>query len=192
MEGETNHTDSSLLTQLKTGDRAAFDMLYHRYWLQLYDAAYKRLGNKEQAEDIVQELFIRLWVRRNELVIDHLPAYLHTAVRYSVLSYVTRNKASLNFYLPFETILLETGADMPDDRLMAKELLELAYDYANTLPERKKQVLLLHIKNKLSTREIADELNISQKTVQNQLGAALKGLRANIAPLLAAFIAARF
>lgn len=183
-------TDELLFQYVKSGDKSAFDELYHRHWMSLYDAAYKRLNNKEQAEDIVQEIFIRLWVRRQELVIDKVAAYLHTAVRYKVLSYFTRHKEASSFYEPFETMLMET--DTPEQHLMAKELLELVYDYAETLSDRKKQIFLLHIKNKLSTKEIAEVLGITQKSVQNQLGPTLQGLRKSLIPLILAIIATRF
>ncbi len=183
--------DGELVSLLNTGNREAFDELYRRYWLLLYDAAYKRLEDKQQAEDIVQEVFIRLWMRRNEVAIGAVAAYLHTAVRYSVLSYITRHKVSLSFYNSFEALLL-LEKDTPEDQLLTKELLVSVYAYAETLSERKKQIFLLHVHHKLTTREIADALEISQKAVQNQLGPTLDGLRSHLAPVVLAIIASRF
>jgi RNA polymerase sigma-70 factor (ECF subfamily) len=70
-------------------------------------------------------------------------------------------------------------------------LQELVYRYADTLPVKKRQIFLLHVRNKLSTREIAGELQISQKTVQNQLGSALQGLKTNLAPVVLVILSTR-
>jgi RNA polymerase sigma-70 factor (ECF subfamily) len=187
---DSAQTDEQLLEDIRHGDQSAFDELYRRHWISLYDAAFKRLDNRQQAEDIVQEIFIRIWIRRQELAINNVAAYLHTAVRYKVLSYFSRNKDASNFYEPFEATLTET--DTPEQCLIAKELLELVYDFAETLSDRKKQIFLLHIKNKLSTKEIAEVLGITQKSVQNQLGPTLQGLRKGLIPLIIAIMATHF
>jgi RNA polymerase sigma-70 factor (ECF subfamily) len=176
-----------LLQLLKQGDREAFATLYDRYWLKLFDQAFKRLANREQSEDIVQNIFVRIWQRRESLDIDDLPAYLFTALRYNLLDYITRIKTATSFYEPFEAMLRES--EMPDSVLIAKDFMNLVYSYADTLPDKRKEIFLLHIKNKLSTKEIAAMLGISQKTVQNQLRTAQIGLRPHIATILALLIA---
>jgi RNA polymerase sigma-70 factor (family 1) len=183
------HIDSHLVERLKAGERGAFEAIYNKYWKQLYDIACKRLGDRDQTEDVLQDVFARLWTRRETLDINNLGAYLASAVRYEVIHYINRNKNALYFYQPFEEVLMEM--DSPDGRLIAKEMLELVYKYADTLPEKRKKIFLLHVQNKLSTREIADELGISRKTVQNQLGTALQGLRTNLTPVIAVIIATR-
>lgn len=180
MPNDDLYDDQALLDRLSQGDRDAFEVIYRKYVRELYQAAYKRLENREQSEDLVQDVFYRLWNRREQLQVDNLGAYLHTAVRYEILNHVTRHKTPTAFYAPFEAIL--TDADTPENQLIAKELLELVYKYAETLPEKRKQVFLLHIKGKLSVNEIADELNITPKTVHNHLGTAMNGLRTHIAP----------
>lgn len=183
---EVRLSDQELLLMLQEGDRAAFDVIYLRYWRMLCDAAYRRLSDRQQSEDIVQEIFIRLWVRRAELSIDDLPAYLKRAVKYQVFNYVTRNKVSIDFYEPFALLLSDTAT--ADGALLAKEVMMLVEDYAATLPERRREIFLLHMQQRLSTREIAERLNLSQKTVQNQLLAAMPGLRTRIAPVVLALL----
>jgi RNA polymerase sigma-70 factor (family 1) len=190
LHGDDLYTEQALLILLSKGDRQAFEVIYRRYVRELYQAAYKRLENRELVEDLVQDVFFRLWNRREQLRVENLGAYLHTAVRYEILNYVTRNKAPLSFYAPFESLLMDS--DTPENRLIAKELLELIYKYAETLPEKRKQVFLLHIKDKLSISEIAEELNISSKTVHNHLGTAMNGLRNHIAPAILLLLASRF
>jgi RNA polymerase sigma-70 factor (family 1) len=184
------HSDEQLLVLLKTSEREAFVAIYNRYWKPLYDRAYRRLADRDQTEDVLQDVFARLWTRREALAIEQLGAYLASAVRYEVLRYLTRNKTALHFYQPFEDMLQEM--ESPDTRLITRDLLALVYSYAGTLPEKRKRIFLLHIERKLSTREIAESLGVSQKTVQNQLGTALQGLKTHLAPILAAIIASRF
>jgi RNA polymerase sigma-70 factor (ECF subfamily) len=175
-----SYTDNELLALLSRDNRNAFELLYKRYWPELYDAAHQRLKNNQQAEDIVQDIFINLWSRRARLNIDNLPAYLHTAVRFRVFNYVHRDLAAETFYEPFEAIAIcHSGAD---GQLLEKEMLQLVQAYADTLPEKRRRIFLMHLTGNLSTREIADQLRISQKTVQNQLGNALHGLRTHIVP----------
>jgi RNA polymerase sigma-70 factor (ECF subfamily) len=182
MHEEALHTESRLLELVGRHDREAFELLYRRYWSQLYDTAFQRLKNVQQAEDIVQEIFIGLWTRQDPLRIDNLPAYLHTAVRNRVLNYVARNKIAESFYEPLASLLPETAA--ADSPLMQKELLDLMKLYIASLPEKRKQIFVLYLYHNLSTREIAERLHISQKTVQNQLHATMKGLKSRMVPFL--------
>jgi RNA polymerase sigma-70 factor (family 1) len=189
MANEVVYTDSKLLDLMAHHDHSAFEGLYRRYWSQLYDAAFQRLKDHQQAEDIIQEVFVSLWTRRTELAIDNLPAYLHTAVRNRVLNYVVRNRAPESFYEPLAAILLESGS--ADSLLLQKELLELLQAYVESLPEKRKQVFVLHLYHHLSTKEIAEKLQISQKTVQNQLRTAMTELKTKITPLLVVYLSTR-
>lgn len=165
-----------LLSLLAAEDKTAFELIYTRYWKQLYNTAFQRLKCAVQAEEIVQEIFIKIWTRRKELDIHNLAGYLNTAVRLSVYNYVERDLASRHFYEPFETITIAdtSGAD---SILQEKELKRLFEAYIDALPRKRREIFLLHINDNLSTKEIAQRLGISQKTVQNQIGTTMQGLR---------------
>lgn len=183
---ENSFTDQQLLSLMAENDREAFEIIYHRYWHLLYDAAFRRLKNRQQSEDIVQEIFVRLWERRSELKVGDLSAYLHTAVRYKIYNYISRNVVSETFYEPFEIIsVCPTGADA---RILEKELYQLLDAYINTLPKKRQRIFTLYLNENLSTREIATRLNISQKTVQNQLGLAINGLKTRMLPAIISLI----
>ncbi|HET6996267.1 MAG TPA: RNA polymerase sigma-70 factor [Chitinophagaceae bacterium] len=183
MQAEGNYTDKELLQRMAGDDRTAFTILYNRYWLSLYDAAYKRLKNAEQSEDIVQELFVRLWVKRTELEIQNLTAYLHTAIRYRVLSYIERHVLDDSFYEKFD--LIESYLDeSTDNRLLANDLMSLIEAYIKTLPERRREILIKRMRENMTVKEIAADMNISPKTVQNQLTKALQGLRPHVTPAI--------
>lgn len=179
-------TEQQLLFLLAESDKEAFSIIYRKYWNELYCEAYKRLRNKEQAEDIVEEIFINLWERRANSQIENLSAYLHTVVRYKVYNYVTRSKVSEAFYDPFETLIATSTS--ADAAIIGKELEQLVYAYIATLPQKRKRIFNLYFDENLSTREISTRLNISQKTVQNQLGTAINGLRAHLLPVLICLI----
>ncbi|HEX3935371.1 MAG TPA: RNA polymerase sigma-70 factor, partial [Puia sp.] len=164
----------------------AFDMIYRRYVRELYQSAYKRLDSRELVEDLVQDVFLKLWNRREKLRIENLGAYLHTAVRYQVLNQLTRKNALSGFYEPFDSIVPDF--DTPENKLVTKEMMALVLKYVQTLPEKRKRIFLLYIETRLSVAEIADELNISTKTVYNQVGLAMDGLRTQIAPVVFALL----
>ncbi len=90
------------------------------------------------------------------------------------------------FYEPFE--IMHGEVNDTDNRLFEKELISLIEDYINTLPEKRKEIFVLHFKENLSTKEIAEKLDVSQKTVQNQLNSAIKGLRSGLGPALVILI----
>ena len=182
------YTDNELTTLIHNGDEPAFAELYNRYWLELYDTAYMRLHNKEQVEDIIQDIFIKLWIRRAELQIENPQAYLHTAVRFRVFNYVERDLAHESFFEPFESIAFATSS--ADEKILEKELLDLVHAYIESLPDKRRKIFLMHIKENLTTKEIAERLNISQKTVQNQLATSMQGLHSKIAPVIIAIAAA--
>lgn len=185
-----SYTDNELTQLIQQGDEPAFVELYNRYWLELYNTAYQRLKNKEQVEDIIQDVFVKLWIRRAELQIENAQAYLHTAIRFRVFNYVERETVHESFFEPFETIGFSSS--IADEKIREKELLNLMQTYIGALPGKRKQIFLLHLKDNLSTREIAERLNISQKTVQNQLRTAMQDLHIRITPIIIAIAAAQF
>lgn len=170
--------DCDLLERMKSGDRDAFSLIYRLYWKSLYDAAYQRLKDSKQSEDIVQDVFVSLWLRRDKVSIKNLPAYLHTSVRFKIFKYVERDLVNQSFYEPMEMIL--SGGIRADEELMTKEMIRLTKLFADSLPEKRKKIFTLHLSGNLTTQEIADQLQINRKTVQNQLGRIFESLRSVI------------
>jgi RNA polymerase sigma-70 factor (ECF subfamily) len=171
-----------LVQQLSQNNREAFKNIYDRYWSSLLDAAWKGLQDRQAAEDLVQGVFLSLWQTREQLQVHNLEAYLKTAVRYKVLNYVVRTKRTHDFFESFYEIFQEKNT--PETMCISKNLLELIYAYADILPVKRREIFMLYIQNRLSTKEIAVTLGLSQKTVQNQLGISLQGLRTKLAPFL--------
>ncbi|TKC05735.1 sigma-70 family RNA polymerase sigma factor [Pedobacter polaris] len=167
--------DISLFDLLKQGDESAFEKIYNRYWAELYNTAYKRLPEKEKCQDIIQNIFTDLWTRRAELEIDNPTAYLHTAVRFQVLKQISRSPKNTFITAHFETELISPLAS--DSELLEKEVKTLIELYIAALPEKRKNIFLMHYFEGLSTASIATKLNVSRKTVQNQLTTASHALK---------------
>lgn len=177
MATETTYTDKELFHKLQAGDIGAFDAFYRRHFDQLYLAAYRRLQHAEACKDIIQEVFTDCWQRREQISNDNPVAYLHRAVRLQVFKYAART-SRLAFFGPAEE--MGTLAAAATDTLYYKELVQLIELWIDTLPEKRREIFLLHYKEHLSTRLIAEKLNISRKTVQNQIGLAFTDLRGKL------------
>ncbi len=175
------YTDAQLLGEIATGNEAAFNELFRRYWEELYNLAYRSLKDDIQAQEIVHDVLLEVWQRKTGLQIDNLPAYLKTAIRNRVINFVTRKK-NTNFLEVFDMIGSPTY--LSDAKLMEKDLLDLLHDWIEVLPEKRKKIFVKHFYDQLTTREIANELNISQKTVQNQVGNTLEFIRQRFGHLL--------
>lgn len=169
--------DEELTTLLQNGDEYAFREIYARYWKPLYYSALNILNNKESCQDIIQELFIDIWQRRNSLQVQtSLKGYLFTAVRYKVFKEV-RKSADESLFTDLDNRLSSfTG----DSHLLFAEIQRLVKQAVDQLPDACRQVYILSREEDLSHAEIAQKLNISTKTVANQLTKALKHIRTSL------------
>ncbi len=174
--------DDELVTLLKQGDEAAFSEIYERYWLKLYNESHKRLKDEELCADIIQDVFVDLWLNREDRDIENLAAYLCTAVRYRVFTLFKKTKNVDAFTEPIEFIVA-ASAD-PDSIFYEKELRECIDIWLNMQPEKRRQVFAMKFSQDLSTREISEILKVSQKTVQNQFTTSLKLLRVHLGKII--------
>ncbi len=169
-----NH-EKALLQQLKESDEHALTLLYKAHWESLFLSAYNILKDKKACEDIVQETFLQLWLRRKTLdVRESLKTYLSTAVRYQVFHHIRKAAKRL--------IVQRTELNMPlaansDEPLLQKDLYGKVHEAVEELPERCRLIYRLSREEQLSHKEIAHRLNISMKTVENQLTIALRRVR---------------
>ena len=182
---ETKHQfldDNDLIFLLKEGDSIAYRELYDRHWEKLYNSVYKRLKDKDQAKDITQDIFLQLWLKKDTLNIENLQAYLFTAGKYSVFRYMEKQQK----FVPVEDLLLtiKQSADHADANLLMNEFLKAWEALISSLPEAQQLIFRMRYQQDLSPIEIAKELNISIKTVRNQLGKALNKLRPSFIILL--------
>ncbi len=167
--------DSDLLQRLSKGNRDAFDVLYNRYWKKVFNGAYKRVNDREIAEDITQDIFVQLWIRGSKTLILDLPAYLFVAARNGV--YKRMGKEDKYTELP-DNINEDSGlVHHADSKLLYKEFITAFNVLVETLPEQQRIIFKLRFTESLSSQEIAEKLQISPKTVRNHIGKALATLK---------------
>ena len=162
------------MKKLKQGDAKAFDDLFHKYAERLYKFSLKYLKSANEAEEVVQEVFLYIWEKKDVLKPDHsFNAYLFTIAYNIIKKYFIKKARENNFKdnLIYEFLKQENNLDQVIDY---KFLLEKVESIVDTLPPRRKEIFIKRKYSGLSIRQIADELAISPNTVENQLAAAQK------------------
>jgi len=165
---------------LKGGDHHAFAMIYERYKGLLYLHAVKLLRNEDDAQDVVQELFAALWQRAPHLNVEvPLNAYLYRAIRNKIFDIFSRQKTSDTYAAKFANVEAR-GIWVTDEKVRENELIKSIEEGISQLPEKMREVFRLSRFNHMSHKEIAAELNISDKTVKTQINKAIKILKMKI------------
>ncbi len=166
-------SDGELIALLKQGNHDALAEIYQRYWAVLYIQAMKMLQDEELARDIVQEVFIGLWSSRSTLNISSsLSAYLYASVRNKVLNSIRDNQVRSD-YIGLFALYLDDHRNTTIELLEEKELLQAIEEIIRNLPPKMREVFELSRKQHLSHRQIAEQLDISEKTVKKQISNAL-------------------
>jgi RNA polymerase sigma-70 factor (ECF subfamily) len=167
--------DSKLLAEVFKGNHDAFDVLYNRYWKWVFNAAYKRTSDRAIAEDITQDVFVQLWSRKTNYVIESLPSYLLIAARNGVFKRLGKEERYAE--LSEDQFELDKSVDATDAKLLHKEFLMAFAELIETLPEQQRLIFKYRFNDGLSSQEIAEKLQISPKTVRNHIGRALATLK---------------
>ncbi|WP_235953800.1 RNA polymerase sigma factor [Mucilaginibacter inviolabilis] len=188
MPNESVLIDHKLVTLLREGDKEAFTKIYQRYWMVMYMHALKMLKSENDARDIVQEIFTSLWLKRQ--FIDpkvNLAGYLFVATKNKVLDLITHRRVRLD-YLGSLSSFTETNGNQISARIEEKELLQALQYEIERLPVKMKQIFEMRIHEHLTYIEIADKLNISDKTVKKQISNAIQIIRPKLRHLSIAII----
>ena len=173
-----------LLDQLRQGDEKAFATLYHTHWQSLLNTATHRLGTVETAQEVVQDVFASIWQRRETLLVTtSVAAYLHTALKYKVLDYLRSQKVK-DQYIQAIKQKATIHSNSTAETVALHELDQALHQGINQLPEKCRLIFNLSRFEHHSTQEIASELRISPKTVENQIGKALRLLRVSMKEFL--------
>lgn len=174
----TNYSDTELTSLLKGDDHLAYREIYDRYWDKLYYIAHRLLKSQEGTEEVVQDTFVLLWTKRLTLDIQSLGVYLAAIVRYEVYRYLAKDKKDKTreaLYQSERTEFTSFDADIEN-----KLLLEFISELSNKLPEKCRLVFQYVKLQDKSLSDVAEELNISQKTAEAHLTKALKTIRGNV------------
>lgn len=161
------------------------EQIYHAHWESVFDAAFKRIGDEDIAQDIVQEIFITLWQNRKTIEIQgELGAYLHGAVKYRVINHF-RSVAMREGHQTEFAFLMEGKHNAAADSELIRQDADREVEQALAqLPDRMRLVIAMSRKEDKTIKEIASELDVSVQTVKNQITAAMKILRKNLSYIL--------
>lgn len=173
------YEDHELVSLLKSGEESAIKLIYEKFWKRLYLSAYSVLKDNDQAQDIVQEVLLQLWIRREKVDIEKLGAYLQTATRYKVLTYI-RSADSRKVFIDQEDLEQLVGEDQLNDKLHLNDISTLLEKEVLSLPERCRQVFILSRQEFLTNKEIAERLGITVKAVESQMTIALRRIRGTL------------
>jgi RNA polymerase sigma-70 factor (ECF subfamily) len=173
-------SDTEIADLLKSGDQAAFTEIYNRFKGILYIYACKITRDDDIAEDLVQDVFIYLWDKRQTInFTSSVPSYLYSAIRYKFFDLVDKQKVRSDFVQAFQAFL-DQGEYLTDNYIIEKELSATIEKEVSNLPAKMREVFLLSRKENLNNKEIAERLDISEKTVKNQISTALKTLKVKL------------
>lgn len=171
--------EASLVAAVRRGDERAFGEVFDAYHARLCAFAAGTVG--DEAREVVVGVFVRVWERRAEWDVRHsLKAYLYGATRNAALNHADRVRRRAAHEQPMSESLDPASPHTPEDDLRHAELAEAVWAAVERLPEKRRAAFVLHRQHELTYGEIAEALGISAKTVENQIGRALKEIRASL------------
>lgn len=178
---------------MANGDQEAFTLLYRRHWEPLFITTVRVILNKEDAEDIVQEVFTSLWNRRTALnLTGPLGAYLHTSVKYKAINYIEKNITRRHYAQTLGKAAEASSPPSAEVLLRVKEVQQLVRTVIGNMPPKMREVFRLSRQEHLSHREIALRLDISEETVKKHIQNALQLLKTAMGNTPLAFAALFF
>jgi len=173
-------SDYELTERFNRNDKSAFTAIYDRYWGILYQHARRMLRDDQQAEDIVQDVFITLLHKEGQLRLrTNLSAYLYSITRNSVINQIRKNQVKVD-YLQYLEHSPQSEGYLTDRNLLEKELAQQIENEIEALPPKMREVFEMSRKAHMKTAEIARERNVSQETVKKQLYQAMKILKGKL------------
>jgi len=169
-------TEYGLLESVKL-DKTSFDQIYRQYWSKLYIYAFNVLKEKEICEDIIEEIFIDLWTKKDDIRISDLNSYLYQSVKYQIFNHFRRSKYKKQLLMKFNLINKQYNIDELYEK---KELKAQIKSLISRLPKQRRMIFQMSRYDGFSNKEISENLNISVQTVKNQISESLKFLRKSL------------
>jgi RNA polymerase sigma-70 factor (ECF subfamily) len=172
--------DKVLIKNFKRGDVKSFDLIFEKYHKKIYHFALGFLKNREDAEEITQEVFLNLWKSRGQINEQYVFSSYLFRIAFNAVHKFFRKKLSERDHLEaaLENLVHEDYSTNID--IEYNNLLEITYNCADQLPRRQKEIFLMNFKDHLSNEEIAQKLNVTRKTVDNYLSKARSFIKASI------------
>lgn len=174
------------IEQLRHGDEKAFEALYRHYFPKLCQFVYRYVHSNHLAEDLVHNVFFSLWRNRENIKqVESLRPYLYRATRNQAFKHINRSKNDLMSDQSLKSIAMKQDWN-PDEIMDDNKLEDAVIDAVQQLPDKRRQIYLLHREDGLTYKEIARVLDISIKTVETQMSRSLRFLRKCLADFLPA------
>ena len=165
-----------LIDKMKGGDRESFNQIFRRYYTPLTRFCVRFVGDSDQAAEIVQDLFVKLWTSREKLTFNSsFESYMLRAVRNSAITYINKERSHADVNERIYTN--DSDANDPSETLQSNNLEASYQKVLATMPEKRREVFLASRFEGLKYAEIATKMGLSQKTVEAHMSAAIKQLR---------------
>lgn len=173
----------ALVKALKEGNQLAFSIVYKTYAAQTFSLAFKYLLNKELAEDAVQNLFLKLWLKKEEIdETKPINRYLFTMLKNDLLNTLRDSKKNIYLLEDCLSMVLELEDNSQNENLKQEQMNIIQQALEQLSPQRRK-VFEMKVSGKYSNQEIADKLNLSINTIKFQYSQSLKRIRATVGEL---------
>ena len=177
MKDFTLYNDEELMQEIKADNMFAFDVLYKKYSKKLYKFGYSILKSKEETENLIQDVYLNLWENRHKVEKDSsVKSYVFTITYNSAIS-VIRKKAKESQFVEYLKSLQQINIEPVNVELEYNELTKKLDEIVKALPQRQKEVYLMHKVDGLKYSEITERLHISVNTIENHMSRALKTIR---------------
>ena len=174
------YSDEQLIQEIKADNMFAFDGLYKKYCKKIYKFGYSILKSREDSENLVQDVFLKLWENRHKVEKNEsVRSYLFTITYNSAIS-IIREKSRESQFLEYLKCIQVITEDPVNVGIEYNELTLKLDEVIKALPQRQKEVYMLHRFNGLKYNEIATRLNISVNTIENHMSLALKTIRSKL------------
>jgi RNA polymerase sigma-70 factor (ECF subfamily) len=178
------YEEKDLLYKLQSGSVTAFTTIYNQHWKKMFYLAGNKLQNLAEAEELVQDIFLDLWRRREELKITSLSSYLSACVKYKVINALAKrnHQERYSLYTSHQPGLLADNTT--EERLRLEELQHELMNETEKLPAKCKMVFRLSREQGYTQKQIANRMGISEKTVESHLSKALRTLRIGLSQFI--------
>lgn len=171
-----------ILNELQNGNERAFEFVFNSYYPSLSRFSYSFIKDQDKAESLVQEVFIKLWEKRKNMIdIENLLSYLMTMVRNQSIDYLRKEKANSKLYL---NVKPDESVNTTEEQISKNEFEEKLLQSLHKLPERCRMAFEMSRFESFTNKEIAQKMEISVKGVEALIGRSLKFLRSELAEFL--------
>jgi RNA polymerase sigma-70 factor (family 1) len=179
LPASSNYNEFEILHRVAAGDEEAFRDLFYKHKDKLYSFVFDLSRSGQQAEDIVQDVFLKIWIAREKLTgVEYFSAYLFRVARNHAIDQLRKLERESTFLSALARI--ESPEDSPEDSLALKEIKAAFQKALDKLPPQQRRIYQMHKEEGLKHNEIAEALGLSVSTVQNHLYRAIENIRSHL------------